>query len=80
MADKENQRPVGPQTQFEIASETKTFTAGLLAKRIDEGLSTLGDLAQDYEHDVTFPTMDDTVVTLGDLVTHRRGSPTTRAT
>ncbi|NKS34450.1 serine hydrolase [Rhodococcus hoagii] len=73
LADKENQRPVGPQTQFEIASETKTFTAALLAKRIDEGLSTLGDLAQDYEHDVTFPTMDDTAVTLGDLVTHRSG-------
>lgn len=73
MADKESQRRVGPQTQFEIASETKTFTAALLAKRIDEDLSTLDDLAQEYEQDVTFPTRNGRTITLGDLVTHRSG-------
>ncbi|WP_031938286.1 serine hydrolase domain-containing protein [Prescottella defluvii] len=73
LADKENQRKVGPQTQFEIASETKTFTAALLAKRIRAGQSDLADLAQDYEQDVTFPTMGGAAITLGDLVTHRSG-------
>ncbi|WP_420880406.1 serine hydrolase domain-containing protein [Rhodococcus sp. (in: high G+C Gram-positive bacteria)] len=73
MADKERHRPVGVQTQFEIASETKTFTAALLAKRITEGHSDLDDLAQDYEQDVTFPTMGGAAITLGDLVTHRSG-------
>ncbi|QBJ95017.1 class A beta-lactamase-related serine hydrolase [Rhodococcus sp. ABRD24] len=73
MADKENKRRVGPLTQFEIASETKTFTAALLAKRVTGGQAQLEDLAQDYEDDVTFPTMDGSAITLGDLVTHRSG-------
>lgn len=73
LADKENKRKVSPQTQFEIASETKTFTGALLAKRIYRGLAELDDPAQDYEQNVTFPTMDGSAITLGDLVTHRSG-------
>ncbi|MGO4202068.1 serine hydrolase domain-containing protein [Rhodococcus sp. TAF43] len=73
LADKENKHKVGPQTQFEIASETKTFTGALLAKRIYRGLAELDDPAQDYEQNVTFPTMDGSAITLGDLVTHRSG-------
>ena len=72
-ADKANAVPVGPQTQFEIASETKTFTAALLAKRISDGQSQLSDLAQDYAHGVTLPTQSGAAITLGDLVTHRSG-------
>ncbi|MFM1728497.1 serine hydrolase domain-containing protein [Prescottella soli] len=72
-ADKAAGTPVAPQTQFEIASETKTFTAALLAKRIADGQSQLSDLAQDYAHGVTLPTEAGAAITLGDLVTHRSG-------
>ncbi|WP_137723679.1 serine hydrolase domain-containing protein [Prescottella subtropica] len=72
-ADKALGRRVGPQTQFEIASETKTFTAALLAKRIAQGQAHLDDPAQPYASGVTLPSRDGAVITLGDLVTHRSG-------
>ncbi|MDG3010532.1 beta-lactamase family protein [Rhodococcus sp. D2-41] len=64
---------VGPQTQFELASETKLFTGALLAKRVHDGQSQLTDHAQKYETGLTFPVKDGKNITLGELVTHRSG-------
>lgn len=73
-ADKAAGTAVGPETQFEIGSQTKTFTAALLAVRRDAGTSHLSDLAAQYVPDgVTLPTLSNRPITLADLVTHRSG-------
>lgn len=73
-ADKSTGRLVGPATQFEIASETKTFTAALLAQRIANGHATLATPVQDLlPVGVTAPTMGGHAITLRDLATHRSG-------
>lgn len=73
---------VTPLTQFEIASETKTFTAALLATLIAQGKVQLDDPIQKYAPmGVTVPTWTQdgktTQITLRDLATHQSGLPDT---
>src|SRR5258708_7302577 len=63
-------------TLFEIGSETKVFTATLLAFAVKEGKVKLGDPIQNYlPAGVTAPTFKGKVITLLDLATHRSGLP-----
>lgn len=73
-------RPVTRQTQFEIGSESKTFTAGLLAALVAKGTVALSDPLQKYAPPgVTIPSWDkdgvNTPITLQDLATHQSGLP-----
>lgn len=73
-------RPVTRQTQFEIGSESKTFTAGLLAALVANGTVSLSDPLQKYAPSgVTVPSWDEdgvtTPITLQDLATHQSGLP-----
>lgn len=73
-ADVENGVRVTPRTQFEIASETKTFTASLLAKLISRGEVGLDDLASKYSDGNPLPKgIGGEEITLRQLVTHRSG-------
>lgn len=73
-ADVENGVRVTPRTQFEIASETKTFTAALLAKLIAQGEVGLDDLASKYSDGNPLPKgSGGEEITLRQLVTHRSG-------
>lgn len=73
-ADAATNRLVGPDTQFEIASETKTFTAALLAKALAEGKVQIDDPVSKWvPAGTTVPSKDGQVITLRDLVTHRSG-------
>lgn len=73
-ADVENGVRVTPRTQFEIASETKTFTAALLAKLIARGEVGLDDLASKYSDGNPLPKgSGGEEITLRQLVTHRSG-------
>lgn len=73
-ADVENGVRVTPRTQFEIASETKTFTAALLAKLIAQGEVGLDDLASKYSDGNPLPKgIGGEEITLRQLVTHRSG-------
>lgn len=75
-ADKSGPIAVGPQTQFEIGSQTKTFTAGLLAKQIQQGNLALNDNAQRLVPagaDVTLPSLNGKQITLRELAAHRSG-------
>ena len=74
--------PVTPLTQFEISSETKTFTAALLATLVAEGKVQLDDPVQKYAPaGITVPTWiqdgKTTQITLRDLATHQSGLPDT---
>jgi serine-type D-Ala-D-Ala carboxypeptidase/endopeptidase len=73
-ADVAANRLVGPTTQFEIASETKTYTGALLAQALAAGLVQLDDPVSKWvpaPH--TVPSLDGAVITLRDLATHRSG-------
>ena len=70
-ADVENGVRVTPRTQFEIASETKTFTAALLAKLIARGEVGLDDLASKYSDGNPLPKGIG-----GEEITLRNWSPT----
>ncbi|WP_181762887.1 serine hydrolase domain-containing protein [Rhodococcus spelaei] len=78
-ADKATGRLVGPDTQFQLDSQTKTFTAALLALRIAQGKAGLNDTAQSHiqaNSGATVPTLPSPggpPITLGELVTHRSG-------
>jgi CubicO group peptidase (beta-lactamase class C family) len=67
---------VQADTQFELGSESKTFTAGLLATLVASGRVSLDDPLQTYvPAGVTVPTWDgngqSTQITIGDLATHQ---------
>jgi LPXTG-motif cell wall-anchored protein len=72
--------PVTASTQFEIASETKIFTADLLAHLVATGAVSLDDRVQQFAPPgVTVPVWTDpetgetTHITLRDLATHQAG-------
>jgi D-alanyl-D-alanine-carboxypeptidase/D-alanyl-D-alanine-endopeptidase len=73
-------QPVNRQTQFEMGSESKSFTAGLLAHLVATGLVSLDDPLQNYAPaGVTIPSWHDngaeTPITLRNLATHQSGLP-----
>jgi D-alanyl-D-alanine-carboxypeptidase/D-alanyl-D-alanine-endopeptidase len=73
-------QPVNRQTQFEMGSESKTFTAGLLAHLVATGQVSLDDPLQKYAPaGVMIPAWHDngveTPITLRDLATHQSGLP-----
>ncbi len=73
-ADAATNRLVGPETQFEIASETKTFTAALLAQALAAGKVQIDDPVSKWVPEGTaVPSRDGQVITLRELVTHRSG-------
>lgn len=73
-ADAATHRLVGPNTQFEIASETKTFTGALLAQALALGLVHIDDPVSNWvPPGTTVPSLGGQVITLRDLVTHRSG-------
>lgn len=63
----EDQRPIGPDTLFEIGSVTKVFTAILLADAIERGLVKLDDTVG--------PPFAKSSITYRQLVTHTSGLP-----
>lgn len=67
--------PVDPAgTLFRIGSITKTFTASLLAKLIEDGrIASLEDPANRYLRDYRLPDNDGVAITLHHLVTHTAG-------
>lgn len=69
--------PLVPTNRFEMGSETKTFTAALLAHAVAEGRVAVTDPVQKYlPSGVTAPTWEDgTPITLADLATHQAGLP-----
>jgi len=54
-ADVGDERPPGPDDQFLIASNTKTFTAVMVMQLRDEGRLTLDDLLGDHLSEVSHP-------------------------
>lgn len=61
-------------TQFRIGSITKTFTASLLAKLIEDGrIASLDEPANRYLRDYTLPANRGVAITLHHLVTHTAG-------
>ena len=69
--------PVGVHTRFAVASNTKAFTAALLAQFVDEGVLSPDDRVVDHIPDFR---MHDPWITeeirIQDLLTHRSGLPT----
>lgn len=74
-ADFASSGPVDPSaTLFRIGSITKTFTASLLAKLVEEGsIRSLDDPANRYLRDYRLPDNDGVAITLHHLVTHTAG-------
>jgi CubicO group peptidase (beta-lactamase class C family) len=66
--------PIAADTEFEIGSVTKTFTALLLADAVVRGQATLDDPVTKYV-DAKGLTRDGKTVTLGQLATHSSGLP-----
>lgn len=74
--EKGDSRPVGGDTIFEIGSETKVFTALLLADMVQRGEVTLDDPAAKYlPQGVKMPERNGRSITLVDLATHTSGLP-----
>lgn len=74
-ADYAGAAPVDPAaTLFRIGSITKTFTASLLAKLVEDGkIGSLDDPANRYLQDYRLPDNDGVEITLNHLVTHTAG-------
>jgi CubicO group peptidase (beta-lactamase class C family) len=71
-----NGRPLDGDTEFEIGSITKVFTALVLADMVDHGEVKLDDPAAKYlPADVRMPERDGKAITLVDLATHTSGLP-----
>ena len=69
-------RPVTPETVFEIGSITKVFTAMLLAEMARRGQVGLDDpVARHLPGDFHLPLLDGRQITLTDLATHTSGLP-----
>lgn len=68
--------PVTPATQFEIGSETKVFTAALLARAARRGIVGLGNRVTAFlPSGFTAPTRCNRTFSLAQLATHRSGLP-----
>lgn len=69
-------RPLGPRSEFEIGSLTKTFTGTLLADMVIRGEVALEDPVSKYlPSDVAVPSRHGHQITLLDLATHTSGLP-----
>jgi CubicO group peptidase (beta-lactamase class C family) len=69
-------RPLDGDTEFEIGSITKVFTALVLADMVREGEVKLDDPVAEYlPSDVHMPERDGKAITLVDLATHTSGLP-----
>ncbi len=69
-------RPLGPRSQFEIGSLTKTFTATLLSAMAADGEVGLDDpLSKFLPDSVRAPSRNGRHITLEDLATHTSGLP-----
>lgn len=67
---------VDDQTEYEIGSLTKLFTAGMLAVQVGKGQMDLGDPAQKFMPDaILIPTLGDRAITIGQLAEHTSGLP-----
>lgn len=74
--DKNDPRPLGPKTVFEIGSATKVFTGLLLADMVQRGEVSLTDPVAKYlPPEVKMPERGGRVITLEDLSRHRSGLP-----
>jgi serine-type D-Ala-D-Ala carboxypeptidase/endopeptidase len=74
--DKGDPRPVNGDTIFEIGSETKVFTALLLADMVQHGEVSLDDPVSKFlPPTVKMPERNGRVITLVDLATHTSGLP-----
>jgi serine-type D-Ala-D-Ala carboxypeptidase/endopeptidase len=74
--DKGDPRPLNGETIFEIGSETKVFTALLLADMVQRGEVSLDDPVSKYlPATVKMPEGNGRVITLVDLATHTSGLP-----
>src|SRR5262249_53292655 len=72
--DRESKEPVGPDTRFAIGSDTKAFTATLIATVVDEGVLDWDDLVGDWVTGFRMAGLDaDGKCTLRDLLCHRSG-------
>ena len=75
-SDADNARPLDGDTEFEIGSITKVFTALMLADMAAKGEVKLDDpIAKYLPPGVTGPTKDGKAITLLDLATHTSGLP-----
>lgn len=75
-ADVDAPRPLTEETAFEIGSISKTMTALLLARFIEEGTLALTDpVAEHLPPDVVVPSFGDEPLLLSHLVTHTAGLP-----
>lgn len=73
LADVEHQVPVGPETQFGVASITKLFTAVALLKLHADGKIALDAPVRTYFPE--FPQKSEKEITIRMLATHRSGIP-----
>ena len=71
-----NNTTVDQDSIFAIGSNTKVFTAILLADMVEDGLIQLDDPIQKYlPSNVTVPQYKGHEITVGDLATHTSGLP-----
>ncbi len=75
LGNAETGAPVTPdRTRFLIGSTTKTFTATLIARLVDEGLiASIDDPANLYLKRIQLPDNDGTAITIRHLATHTAG-------
>ena len=76
--DVASKAPVDADTQFRIASMSKSFTAMAILKLRDEGALSLDEPADKYVPalaQLAYPTRDSRPITLRDLLTHSAGFP-----
>jgi CubicO group peptidase (beta-lactamase class C family) len=64
---------VDADTQFDVASLTKSFTAATIATLVDEGKLGWDDRVRDRMPEVLFPRELDGLITIRDLLAHRVG-------
>lgn len=73
LANREWQMANSPNTKFKIASMTKSFTATLTFKLIEQNKLSLADTIGQYLPD--FPKDKANVITIGHILSHRSGLP-----
>ncbi|MCF6440514.1 beta-lactamase family protein [Pseudoalteromonas luteoviolacea] len=78
LANTETQQPVTPDTQFRIASITKTFVTLAVLKLVNQGKLSLDDSVYKHLPDFKPKTLpnNNNVITVRDLLTHQSGIPT----
>ncbi|MDK1287598.1 serine hydrolase domain-containing protein [Pseudoalteromonas umbrosa] len=78
LANTETQQAVTPDTQFRIASITKTFVTLAVLKLVNQGKLSLDDIVYKHLPDFKPKTLpnNNNVITVRDLLTHQSGIPT----